>query len=83
MVQRFPIDLVQPIGSSSPEVRLESEPSGSSRSCGGGVDVVETSSRSVRVTRSAAKQTSRGATPLPKRSILSPARGSSSKRPKN
>ena len=65
------------------DTRQEPEPSGSSRSSGGGADVTETSSRAAWVTRSAAKQTPGGPTFfLPNRPILSLAKDSSSKRSK-
>ena len=84
LVRKFPINLVQSGGSSGPEVRQEPELSGSGKSSGGEADVVETSSRAAQVTRSIAKQTPGEATlSLPKRPILSPTTGSSSKRPKN
>ena len=83
-VRKFPINLVQSGGSSGLEARQEPEPSGSSRFSGGGADVVETTSKAAQITRSATKQTSGGPTSsLLKRPILSPTKGSNSKRPKN
>ena len=70
--------------STGPDTRREPEPSGSGKLSGWGVDVTETSSRAAWVTRSTAKQTPGGPTSfLPKRPILSSAKGFSSKRPKN
>ena len=79
---KFPV-LVPTLESTGPDTRREPKPSGSGRSSGEGVDVMETSSRAAQVTRFAAKQTPGGPTSfLPKQPILSPAKGSNSKRPK-
>ena len=84
LVRKFLIHLVQSGGSGGLEAEQEPEPSGSGRSSGGVVDVVETTSKVSWVTRSATKQTPGGSTSsLPKRPILSLAKGSSSKRSKN
>ena len=79
---RLPI-LISTPENTGPDTRDKLEPSGSGRTSGEGAEVIEASSRATRVTRFAAKLTPRGSTSsLPKRPILSPANGSSSKRPK-
>ena len=79
---RLPVLIPTP-ESTGPDTRDELEPFGSRKTSGEGVEATEASSRAARVTKSIVKQTSGGSTPaLPKRAILSPAKGSSSKRPK-
>ena len=87
-VRRFSINRMQPGGSSGLEARQEPELSGSGRSSGSGTGGMETSPRAIRVVRpltgSTTKQPPEGTTPsLLKRPILSPPKGSSSKRSKN
>ena len=79
---RFPVLIPTP-ESIGPDTRDEPKPSVSGRTSGEGIEATEASSRAARVTRSAAKQMPAGSTSaLPKRAILSLAKGSSSKRPK-
>ena len=80
--------LITPGGGSGPEARQELEPSGSGQSSGSEVGRAKTSPRAARVvyplTISVTKHTPESTTPsLPKKLILSPAKGSSSKRSKN
>ena len=80
--RRLPV-LIPTSKSTNPDTRDEPEPSNCGRTSGEGVQATETSSRAAWVIRSAAKQTPGGSTPaLPKRPILFPTKGSSSKRPK-
>ena len=68
--------------STGPDTQDEPKASGSGRSTGGGVEATKISSFATWVTKSAAKQTPRPTSSLPKRPFFSPTKGSSSKRSK-